>query len=275
MKYLFSVLSLILICSCSNNYKESANSIGHYEDELIMAKDMVVEASESESKNINEPQPNMLIKTGDLSFEVDELKPSKDEIDLLVSKYGSYYENERYSESDHRSSVDLSIRIPNKHFDAFIKDMEDRVGKMTSKNIHSRDVGEEYKDLNIRLKNNMAYLSQYKEILKKANTIEEILQVQEKIRRIEEEIESKKGRIQYLENKVNFSTLHVQVSELKVSSYATGKGFGKRVVNAFNAGFDAFLNFFVGAVYVWPFWLFIAVLYLFRKRLFSFFRSKF
>ncbi len=275
MKYLFSVLSLILICSCSNNYKESANSIGHYEDELIMAKDMVVEASESESKNINEPQPNMLIKTGDLSFEVDELKPSKDEIDLLLSKYDSYYENERYSESDHRNSVDLSIRIPNKHFDAFIKDMEDRVGKMTSKNIHSRDVGEEYKDLNIRLKNNMAYLSQYKEILKKANTIEEILQVQEKIRRIEEEIESKKGRIQYLENKVNFSTIHVQVSELKVSSYATGTGFGKRVVNAFNAGFDAFLNFFVGAVYVWPFWLFIAVLYLFRKRLFSFFRSKF
>jgi len=42
---------------------------------------------------------------------------------------------------------------------------------LNAKNISLTDVTEEYVDLNIRLENNLAYLNQYKEILKKAKTI--------------------------------------------------------------------------------------------------------
>ena len=74
------------------------------------------------------------------------------------------------------------------------------MGELKVKNISAKDVTEEYVDLKIRVGNKLAVLAQYKVILQKAISIEEILEVNEKIRRLEEEIESKKGRIRFLDD---------------------------------------------------------------------------
>ena len=48
-------------------------------------------------------------------------------------------------------------------------------------------------------------ISQYS---KKANRIEDIMAVQEKIQRLEEEIDSKEGRLKYLDDQVAYSLYH-------------------------------------------------------------------
>lgn len=264
------ILFLMMACSDSSTLSNESPKIGNqYKDKATVDDTYSSNSGESDLK-----KESKIIKRGNLDFEVSDLKEGKRKVDSLVAKHKAYYEREQFNSDYHRISYSLLIRIPNAKFNTLIEELENDIGKLNAKKINLTDVTEEYVDLNIRLENNLAYLNQYKEILKKAKTIEDILKVQEKIRRIEEEIESKKGRIQFLDNRVNYSTLQLEISELisvKISNQPT---FGRRITNAFKNGIDGLLNFTIVMVNLWPFLLIGILLLLFRKQLINLIKRK-
>jgi len=280
MKKLYVIFSISLLISCSQEQSNQTQSTGkqYYpaEDALVLEEEyeapMTAEPTEPPSFNLE--KGSKIIKNGNLSFEVSNLNDSKARVDSLIDNYNAYYENEQFNAYGSRHSYSLFIRVPNQQFDSLILDLENGIGKLEAKNISTEDVTEEYVDLNIRLDNNLAYLNQYKDILKKARSIKEILEVQEKIRRIEEEIDSKKGRLKYIDDKVKYSTLHLQISELINVNVANRPSFGRRISNAFMNGIEAFLSFLVGLVNLWPFLILGLILFLFRKGIFNLFRRR-
>ncbi|HEX5112596.1 MAG TPA: DUF4349 domain-containing protein, partial [Saprospiraceae bacterium] len=123
------------------------------------------------------------------------------------------------------------------------------------------DVTEEYIDLETRLTNKKAYLEQYRTLLKSARSIEDILKVQEQIRALEEEIESVTGRLKYLTNQVDLSTLHLTITEKKDFVYKQDKriNFFERLKESISSGWYAFVNFILYLLVLWPFWIIIIV----------------
>ncbi len=218
---LIALLLCITIYGCENQQSIDNESIGKYgdlydlsiEEELEIEPPRTAEAPSSPAE-YELQKGSKIIKSGDMTFEVEQLEVVKSKVDSILLTSKGYYENEVFNAYGNRNTYSLTLRMPTSRFDSFVKILENGIGQLTSKNIRAKDVTEEYVDLNIRLDNNLSYLRQYKLILKKAKTIKEILNVQEKIRRIEEEIESKKGRLKYLDDKVKFSTLHLELSEL-------------------------------------------------------------
>ncbi len=206
-----------------------------------------------------------IIKTGNMSFEVEALEKSKARVDSLLHLSGGYYQHENFHSYYNKNAYALKLRIPNESYDPFIQQLEQGVGRLESKQITASDVSEEYVDLTVRLNNNMAYLEQYKQILSKAKTVEEILEVQEKIRKIEEEIESKKGRLRYLDHRIKYSTLQLELFQKVEQLKSEGPSIRKKFVKAFKNGADVFLSFLIGLVHLWPFLILIAVLIGARK----------
>jgi hypothetical protein len=206
-----------------------------------------------------------IIKNGSMIFEVSELETAKAKVDKMLKTHDGYYESEQYNSYGNRVSYFLRLRIPSIKFDSLIHIVEKGIGELKSKNIRVNDVTEEYVDLNIRLENNLAYLNQYKEILASAKSVKEILEVQEKIRRIEEEVNSKKGKLKFLDNKVKYSTLNLEISELVSSEISTAPKFWTRLVNAFNNGIRGFLSFLIGIVNLWPFVILFLLIFSVRK----------
>ena len=81
-------------------------------------------------------------------------------------------------------------------------------------NIKTKDVTEEYIDLETRLKTKREVKARYEAILRKnAKTVEDILLTEDKLRIIQEEIESAQGRLKYLSSKVAFSTIQIDLYE--------------------------------------------------------------
>ncbi|MBQ0740603.1 DUF4349 domain-containing protein, partial [Aquimarina celericrescens] len=71
------------------------------------------------------------------------------------------------------------------------------------KNISTIDVTEEYVDITSRLKTKVEVKQRYETILRtKAKTVEDILMAEEKLSKLQEEIESAQGRLKYLGSKV-------------------------------------------------------------------------
>lgn len=75
--------------------------------------------------------------------------------------------------------------------------------------VNSRDVTEEYADIDSQLRNLKATEEQYLLILTQAEDVEDVLAVQDRLRSVRGEIEVLQGRINLLDNQIGLSTLTV------------------------------------------------------------------
>lgn len=214
-----------------------------------------------------------IIKDGQMRLKVEDLPATKSHLDSILNNYQAYYENEQFNATDYQSTYDLKIRVPSEQFEPLLSAIEMGDGEVLSKNITARDVTEEYVDLTIRLANNRKYLQRYNQLLAQANSVRDILEIQERTRRIEEEIDSKLGRLKYLDDRVKYSTLNLTL--LRIHEQEMQKtAYGTKVIRAFKDGFDIFLNFLLVLVNLWPFILLALIIWMFRKRIRSLFSKR-
>lgn len=210
-----------------------------------------------------------IIKDGRLSLRVEELEKSKMLTDSLVKKHGGYYAKESFNNVEWESSFNLKIRIPYANFEKFISDIEKGNGEVQYKEIDARDVTDQFIDMETRLVNKRNYLKRYNELLKQAGNVKEILEIEEKIRGLEEEIESTTGKLKYLSDLVDYSTLELTIVKKKAFIYNAGDRdkFSERVKQSFARGWFGFISFFLFVINLWPFWIIAGVIIYFVKKI--------
>ena len=217
-----------------------------------------------------------IIKDGRLAIEVTEIGSDKVKIDNLLKKHHGYYALENLSNTDHQISYSLTIRVPSDNFEKLISEIVSGNEEIIYKEIKTRDITEEFLDLNTRLKNKENYLRRYSELLDKAKTINDIQAIQEKIRGLEEEIETKKGRLKYLSSLVAYRTLNLLIVKEKKIKYTTTDraNFGEKLKQSLSTGWQGVVDFFLFIFMWWPLWVFIIFLILIRKKIKIFKRKK-
>jgi hypothetical protein len=106
-------------------------------------------------------------------------------------------------------------------------------------------------------------------LLKQAKTVKDILEIQEKSRLIEEEVESVQGRLKYLTNQVDFSTLDLMISKKNDYNLVTNnKGsFIDRLKLSLVKGWFGLVSFTLFVIRVWPFWIIMGVLFYLVRRI--------
>ncbi len=179
-----------------------------------------------------------LIKQGSMAIEVVELKSAKRKIDEIVRGLGGYYDNEVYDEQYNSLNYELKIRVPVNQFEKLAGSLEGGFDKILDKNVSTVDVSSRYVDLESRLTSKRVSLDRYRAILKSAKTIKEILEVEEYIRKIEEEIESTMVQLKQLSGQTSYSTLSVRLTQpVKIEIIEEdGPGFWSKAGNSIVKG---------------------------------------
>lgn len=281
----FSIRSLffavaLLTASCSGGAEKAGGSdemtaTTPVETEEFVEQDMakseapVLEDQTSEpgepttSNDPTIPVEKKIIKTGDINMTVENCQETRKQLDSLIAKYAAYVGNENESKSGGAPTFYMVLRVPSANFEPLVQEVVSLAKTLNSKNIQATDVTEEFVDIQARLKNKREVEKSYQELLKKAYTISDILEVEQHLRMIREEIEAKEGRLKYLESQVGYSTLTLNFSEQYEAIYDS---FGGQVLEALESGWKGFLGFLVGVLYLWPLWLIAgAVFYFVRK----------
>lgn len=202
-----------------------------------------------------------IIKNGTLSIQSKNINESKIEIDKILKTLNAYYESEDLQNNDQTISFDLNIRVPSENFDQLLSLIENGKDEVKSKSIRVNDVTEEYVDIEGRLVTKREYLNRYKELLAKAATVKDVLEIEENIRVLQEEIESKEGRLKFLNDQVAFSTLNLNVFENKEFVYKgePQDSFIERVKKSLGNGWNAIVSFVLWLISIWPFLLFVLI----------------
>lgn len=190
-----------------------------------------------------------LIKEGNLEFQTDDIQATRKILFQAVEKYKGYISSDQEYKTQERISNTVVVRVPSSNFEKLLSDATEGVDKFDHKNIEVKDVTEEFLDVKARLKTKKELEDRYIDLLKKANNIKEILEIENQIGLLRTEIESIEGRMKYLESQISFSTLTLTFYEKRFD----GTKFSGKFKDGFTNGWENFVWFFVFLVNIWPF----------------------
>ena len=254
-------LPIILACNKSDNQGEATYASAEAADETNYKSN----GSEPNSMNFEvkqevvtaEKQVSKILKEGSLGCELKEYHKDKAAITELITKYGAYLGSESETKESYRISNDMVIRVSSVQFDALMNAISEVAANVDYKRITATDVTEEYVDIQTRLKTKKEVEKRYIEFLTRAKNIEEVLKVENELRVIREEIEAKEGRLKFLNDRVAYSTINLNIYQNLdyTGSVSKKPGFFNKIGEGISAGWTGILNFIVMFTYLWPVWL--------------------
>jgi len=163
------------------------------------------------------PADRVVIHTANMSIVVPEPSASVQEIANLANEMGGFVVSSNVFQtffSEANVSADrasITIRVPSERLDEALAAIKTGATEIQSESISGQDVTQEFTDLQSRLRNLEAAEEQLLEIMEAATDTEDVLQVFENLRRVSEEIEVIKGRIQYLSESARLSAIAVEL----------------------------------------------------------------
>lgn len=249
----FLLLTILFSFSCSNKYEEEAMNLGAVSDNFM--------EEPVSSKQPTKIPERKLIKEGHISFETTDLPNTRKNILAAVAKYQGYIASDEANKYNNQNSNTLIVRVPAENFDALLKAATQGIEKFDSKQITTRDVTEEFLDISARLKTKKELEKRYLELLKKANKVSEILDIEKEIGQLRSDIESIEGRLNYLQDQVGVSTIHFNFYE----QFSVQTEYGEKFKTGFKNGWSNLIHVFIGLVNLWPFIiLIIAIIFSIR-----------
>ena len=159
-----------------------------------------------------------LIRRANLTVQTTEFERAQAALDTLVIEMGGYYENAElhsgsyYNQNSNRSGS-YTIRIPAQKYDAFMTQV-DGIGYLARKNESSEDVGEVYYDIEARLKTQRTKQERLLDLLKKAQSMEDIISIENALTDVEYHIEQYTSDLNRYDGLVGFATIHLSLDEM-------------------------------------------------------------
>lgn len=159
-----------------------------------------------------------LIRRANLTVQTTEFEKAVAALEELVIRLGGYYENAEirggsyYNQNSSRSG-NYTIRIPAAEYDTFMTQV-DGIGYLSRKNESSEDVGEIYYDIETRLKTQRTKQERLLELLKKAQSMEDIIALENALTEVEYHIEQYSSDLNRYDGLVSFATIHISLDEM-------------------------------------------------------------
>lgn len=174
------------------------------------SEDSGASASSTVAQEEAEPAQNrMIIRNGNLRLLVTDTQETMTSINTLTDGYAGWVVESRTINHPDGTYGNMTLRVPS---DSFISAMEEIKGfafEVLDESASGQDVTDEFVDISARLQNLEATADRVRQFLLDAETIEEALEVNKELSRLEGEIESMKGRIKYLSQSAAYSTISV------------------------------------------------------------------
>ncbi len=181
-----------------------------------------------------------LIKKGNLTLLVDNVDQTAKQITDLRSALNGQQGNASFNE--YRPGVrtgNMTIWVPSEHFDEAMAKIKSFAIRVENENISTNDVSAQYVDLASRLKNLEATETQLVEIMKRAGSIKDVLDVSRELSNTRSQIEQLKGQLNYLSQQVALSSIYITLTQEAVPTAVTNEW---RPISVFKSAVKSTLN---------------------------------
>jgi uncharacterized coiled-coil protein SlyX len=203
--------------------------------------------------------PRRIIYDADVNIVVKKVTDAESEITKLLKQADGYIAE---SNVDRTQGEELTghwkVRIPVAKFETFIEAVS-KLGVAESRKQTAQDVTEEFVDLEAQITNKKKLEERIVALLKDSSgKIKDVIEVERELARVRGEIEQMEGRLRYLTNRTDFTTVSIAAREQENYVPPAAPTFTSRIAQAWSESLQAFRAFgeqtAIAAVYIFP-WL--------------------
>ena len=178
-----------------------------------------------------------LIKTIRMEAETEDLDALLPQINAKIEALGGYVENQELyngsSYSSYRSrSASMTIRIPAEQLGSFVEDVKG-VSNVVSYNESTENVTLQYVSTESRMKALEVEQERLLELLAKAENMSDLLEIEARLTDVRYELESVTSQLRVLSNQVDYATVHLYISQVKVYTETQEQTVWQRIGSGF------------------------------------------
>ena len=154
-----------------------------------------------------------VIKTADVTVEVDRYSLA-DAVRGTISaagRFGGFVFSTAMQDAK-QGTATVIVRVPAENFERALAELEG-LGKVESEVVSGRDVGQEFVDLEARIRNLESQEAVLLRLMERSQTVGDTIRVQRELQGVQLEIERLTGRVRYLREQTDMSTISMSFFE--------------------------------------------------------------
>lgn len=241
----------------SENYTGSTADKDMGYDNMEVAPEESYEVEGMEEMPVGEAEPvevknqSKIIRTVNLQMETLYFDELVSMLTLKAEQFGGYVENSDVNNLGYYGRGTRSgyfrIRIPAAQADEYMKSVGDK-GVIVSQSENLEDVTLQYVDTKSHIEMLQVERERLMELLGKAETLEEILLIEERLTSVRYELESYESQLKVLDNKINYTTIMIDVYEVEQITTPEKASMWDKIVDTFKDSLRGIRDLFEGLV---------------------------
>lgn len=210
IRYLLLLVLLVVGCASARTSELSYDAMSQAPREAGEGGAFAAPSDAAGESDLPATADRLIVRTANLTLVVKDPATRAAEIAATAEALGGWVvqNNTALASSQPRTTRStVVVRVPADRFDAALDAIKLDAVEVRAENIAGEDVTEQFVDLSARLANLEATRDRVRGFLEQARTVEDALDVNRELSRLEEEIERLKGRINFLQRSADFSSI--------------------------------------------------------------------
>lgn len=253
------VMGLLAGCGATSSKEAAADNAAPQEmmeEEPAAAEGGLYSSSSSVTTDQSAATEQKLIKRVNIDAETEDLEALLPKLTNKIAELGGYIESQELyngsSYSSYRSrSVNMTVRIPAQRLSDFTAQVEG-VSNVVNYSETADDVTLQYVDTESRVKALEVEQERLLELLEQAETMADLLEIEARLTDVRYELESYASQLRALENKVDYATVYLYISQVKVYTEVEPQTVWQRIGSGFSGNLqdigEDLTDFFVWVV---------------------------
>lgn len=182
----------------------------------VEAPQAQVQQSENSTASDTVPSERKIVKNASLSIKTKNYDKMMADIKQMIEQYGGYIEqSQEYNyDTDSDRNANMDVKIPADKLEAFIEELS-QIGTITSKSISSEDITDSYIDVESRIKALEIEENTLLGLLKKAESLKDVIEIQDRLSEVRTDLESMKSKKQSYDGMVAYSGVSLNINEVE------------------------------------------------------------
>ena len=152
-----------------------------------------------------------VIRNAELGIRAEDVRRGAAEAQQVAARLGGSVQSSQIEEDGGSISADLVLSVPSERLEEALEELRDLGTEVTTDTVEGEDVTEEFVDLESRERNLLAAEQSLLELYDQAESVQDTLTVLRELTRIRDQIERAQGRIEYLEQRTDFSQITLDI----------------------------------------------------------------
>lgn len=236
------LLAAVVLAGCRKGASNSGNGLDMEIGDGIKLPEDLEETGDIQNESPSDTDSSdenlrKIILTYKYEIETKDLDQSVQAIEKAVEEVGGYYEKSHIDgNTENGGDASYVLRIPTDKLDLFI-DGVGTFGNIVSQSKNGQDVTSQYYDIESRLTSLKIQQERILELLKQANSLDDILKLESELTKVRNSIEKLTTNLKKYDSLIDYTTVTITVDQ--VVNYTDSSGnFVDTIIKTFNESFS-------------------------------------